>query len=178
MSKQWYGNVSNRIEEGHVYGTDKTIKEGMDITIYYWSDRACYFITKVIDQKHIFVNRYHVCADLSKEGGMGHQNWLYFRTLKEHNQYLNGYFPKHEYNLNPQEDTPEEWVFRYNSWKRVSRGTLALYNKVKAQEGFVNARFTDKEMERLNAGEEVIKYYNLSGKVSFGVRSYYYDWEY
>lgn len=87
MSKQWYGNVSNRIEEGHVYGTDKTIKEGMDITMYHWSDRTCYFITKVIDQKHIFVNRYYVCADHSKEGGMGHQNWLYFRTLKEHNQY-------------------------------------------------------------------------------------------
>ena len=87
-------------------------------------------------------------------------------------------FPKHDYNLNPQEDTPEEWVFRYNSWKRVSRWTLALYNKVKAQAGFVNARFTDKEMERLNAGEEVVKYSNLSGNVSFGVRSYYYDWEY
>ena len=51
---RWYGNLSNRLDENKNF-TNRGIKVGDDITEYLWSDRKCYFITKVVDQKHIFV---------------------------------------------------------------------------------------------------------------------------
>ena len=45
-NKKWYGSVCNRIGEGRQY---EEIKEGTDITMYYWSDRTCYFVTRVVD---------------------------------------------------------------------------------------------------------------------------------
>lgn len=140
-----YGLLNNRFEEGRNFNPDKLIHVGDDITMYYYSDRNCYYVTEVIDQKHIKVKRYHVCADHDKKGGMGHQDWMYFKTKKEENEYLSKFFPDREYDLDPQEDEPEEWFFRYNTWK---------------YKGVDN------------------KYHNLSGKISFGVRDYHYDWEY
>ena len=89
MSRKWYGSIDNRIEEGRNYEPDKTIKVGTDITTYFWSDRHCKYVTEVINQKHIFVKDYHVCADHSKPGGPGHQSWRYFKTAREEAEYLN-----------------------------------------------------------------------------------------
>ena len=104
-----YGSLNNRFDENKNF-TGREIRVGDDITMYLWSDRHPYFVTKVIDQEHIYVHKYHVCADHSKEGGMGHQNWLYFKTLKEHNQYINSLHLKdlngkeyEPYNENPKE---------------------------------------------------------------------------
>jgi len=159
MAKKWYGNIGNRIEEGHNY-TKEPLKEGVDVTMYYWSDRTCYYITKVVDQKHIFVHRYEVCADHSKPGGMGHQDWLYFKTIKEERQYINDCIDKglikgleKEDIDSIKENSDEEWVFRYNHWCQVFRKDM-LGNT----------------LEKPN-------YYKLQ-PVSFGVRNYYYDWEF
>ena len=91
MSK-WYGNVVNRLEEGRLLEPT----EGMDITMYYWSDRTCYYITKVDNPKRIHVKQYEVCADHDKAGGMGHQDWLYFKTRAEMEDYLKKFFPDRE----------------------------------------------------------------------------------
>ena len=146
-----YGSVCNRIGEGKNY-VDGELKVGVDITMYYWSDRICYYITKVVDQKHIFVREYEVVADHEKPGGMGHQNWLYFKTRKEANEYLNQYLTEDyikTYGYNETENVREprerEWVFRYGKWVE---------------------KIGDKE------------YRKLSGKISFGVKDYYYDWEF
>ena len=155
---KWYGSVSNRIEEGHNY-TGREIKVGDDITMYYWSDRTCYYVTKVIDQKHIFVKKYHVCADHHKPGGMGHQDWLYFKTNREMQQYLNdcideGLIPCEKEDLDLiQEDPEEEWVFRYNRWHLVSH------------EDWLGNKYEKPHYLKLQS-------------ISFGVRSYYYDWEF
>jgi hypothetical protein len=177
MAKKWYGNIMNRIEEGHIFGDDKTIKEGMDITMYFYSDRDCYYVTRVIDQKHIFVKRYHVVADHSKKNEMGHQNWLYFKTLKEENAYLNSYKPN-KYNADPIENQEEEWVFRNNSWKRVSRWTLEQIEAAKKNHLLFYIELSDKEKQKLAEGKEVVKYNKLSGNVSFGSKNYYHDWEF
>ena len=148
-NKKWYGSVCNRIGEGRQY---EEIKEGTDITMYYWSDRTCYFVTRVVDAKHIFVKQYEVVGDRSKPGGMGHQDWLYFKTRKEANQYLNenvdkkflekyGGYPVENVRENPE----EEWVFRYGKWME---------------------KIGDKQYRKLN------------GQVSFGIRDYHYDWEF
>jgi hypothetical protein len=177
MAKKLYGNLMNRLEEGHIFGEDKTIKEGMDITMYFHSDRDCYYVTRVIDQKHIFVKRYHVVADHSQNNNMGHQNWKYFKTLKEENEYLHSFFPESNYNLNPIESSEQEWMFRNGSWKRVDRWTLEQITE--ARKNFpIFVMFTDKENQQLAEGKEVAKYNKLSGNVSFGVREHYYDWEF
>lgn len=153
-----YGSLCNRIEENKNY-TGREIKEGDDITMYYWSDRHCYFITKVIDQKHIFVKEYEVIADREKVGGMGHQNWLYFKTKKEANHYMNTHMTPEElasfgtYDEDPKESSEQEWVFRYGKWNRV------------LHKDYLGNDLSKPRYEKLQP-------------ISFGVRSYYYDWEF
>ena len=159
MGKKWYGDICNRLEENRNY-TGRELREGDDITMYYWSDRTCYYITKVVDQKHIFVRQYEVVADRSKEGGMGHQNWLYFKTYKEEQEYLNKCVDEGlllascKQDINTiKEPEPEEWVFRYRHWNRVIKKDIL--------------------------GNPLPKpIYRKLEPISFGVRNYYYDWSF
>ena len=161
MSERWYGNVINRIEEGKKV---PEIKEGTDITMYYWSDRTCYWVEKVDNQKRIHVREYYVCADHSQPGGMGHQDWKYFKTKDSMNQYLDLYFPG-TYTGHIEEPEAETWVYRYNKWKREVTFTEDNY-------------CDEKELKSLNEKGYYKRYYDLSGKISFGVRNYYYDWSF
>lgn len=154
-----YGNLINRLQENRNY-TNEPIHEGMDITKYYWSDRTCYFVTKVIDQKHIFIKKYQICADHSKEGGMGHQNWLYFKTTKEMNEYLNKCIDEGLINYpgvkkyeteNIQEDSEIELVYRYGHW-------YAKYDY------WYDVKLEKPQYDKWN--------------ISFGIKDYYYDWEF
>ena len=145
-----YGNLVNRLEEGQ---TVPEIKPGTDITMYYYSDRTCYFVTRVIDQKHIFVKRYEVVADRDKEGGIGHQNWLYFKSVKDCNKYLQKYGLGTDKEVF--ENSEQEWVFRYNHWYEVYRKDV------------FNRKPLPKPL-----------YHRISEGLSFGKRDYYYDWEF
>lgn len=155
MSK-WYGSISNRLEENKNY-LHRDIQVGDDLTEYLWSDCHCYYVTRVIDQKHIFVKPYQVCADHSKEGGMGHQNWMYFKTIKEMHEYLNSchlVFQGKEVHYdteNVQENGEIELVFRYNHW----------YTKT---EYWYGTKLEKPQYNKIN--------------ISFGVREYYYDWSF
>lgn len=155
-----YGNVINRLLEGKKY---EDIKEGTDITMYLWSDRDCYYVTDVIDDKHIKVRQYIVVADHDEACGMGHQNWLYFKTGEDVNDYLGKIYDSRRIYGTPQE---EAWAFRYGNW----------YRDVEYTEEY--EWMTDKQKEKIRKGKSVHEYYPLSGKVSFGVRDYYYDWEF
>lgn len=202
MSKKWYGSISNRIEEGHNYNEDKKIHVGDDITMYYYSDRTCYYVTKVINQKHIFVHRYEVCADHSKPGGIGHEDWLYFKTIREEKAYLNSCHLKDlDGNEYPPEDldsiqecSDEEWVFRYGKWRQAMRYNLKGWEHAKelakkdckpdaSEESKYNlaryyfGRLSEEEFNQVMEGKEIVKYYEIQ-PVSFGVRDYYFDWEY
>lgn len=160
MAKRWYGNVINRLEEGR---TIPEITVGTDITKYHWSDRTCYYVTGVEDQKRIQVKEYYVCADKDKTGGMGHQNWLYFKSKREMYEYLNEH--DCDYDLSRvKEDEPETWVYRYNKWYREFRMTEDNY-------------CTEKELKSL-AKKGYYNRYMEVGNISFGVRNYYYDWEF
>lgn len=185
-----YGLITNRLEEGR---TVDEITIGMPITMYHWSDRTCYYVTEVIDQKHIKVKKYRVCADREKTGGMGHQNWLYFKTAKEEYDYLIKYFPDTRLN---DEYPEEEWVYRYNTWKTAynydQKFVDDYYEDMKdfakkedemayLEKNFnnwVNNNFTAKEQEKMKAGKTVTHYFPLSGNISFGRRDYYYDWSF
>ena len=185
-----YGNLTNRIEENRNYSNQ--IEVGTDITMYYWSDRTCYYVTKVIDQKHIFVKRYEIVADREQEGGMGHQNWLYFKTVKECNDYLQKYGLGTDQEVF--ENSEEEWVFRYNHWYQASRYNLKSYHHALelARKDCSNPededqvkrvarlyfQVSDEELEQILSGKEIVKYFRIKQGISFGVRDYYYDWEF
>ena len=202
MSIVWYGSINNRIDEGKYYnGTFNNLTEGTDITMYHWSDRTCYYITKVVDQKHIFVKEYEVIADHHKEGGAGHQNWLYFKDEKQEQNYRNelvneGIFPKDMYHSldEVKVSEPQEWVYRYNKWQRVERIDSARWNRVleRTKSDIKNpeenmskveslamyyCKINEEDLAKIKAGKTVNKYYPLDS-VSFGVKDYYYDWEF
>ena len=155
--KKIYGSLNNRIEEGRNY-TGREIRVGDDVTEYLWSDRHPYYVTEVTNQKHIKIHPYAVCADRSKEGGMGHQNWKYFKTIKEHNEYLNSFHlalngEEIRYNVEDvKENSDIELVFRYGNWYEVVR-------------------------EQWGVKLEKPRYIKMN-PLSFGVRDYYYDWEF
>lgn len=164
MSK-WYGSINNRIEEGKNY-TGREIAVGDDITMYLWSDRHCYYVTDVIDQKHIKVKPYHICADKSKPGGMGHQDWMYFKTRKECDEYCR--LPLRTDEEYTRLDREESWVFRYGKWVQEYR-----HEEMKHPEFY-----SKREQNHFAKHGWYNTYHDLSGKVSFGVRDYYYDWEF
>lgn len=56
MSKVWYGNLNNRLEEGKQFCEE--IKVGTGVTEYFYSDRRAYEVVEVKDQKHIAIREY------------------------------------------------------------------------------------------------------------------------
>ena len=56
MSKKWYGNVCNRINENKMFC--EKIEVGTGLTRYDWSDRHAYEVVEVADQKHIKIREY------------------------------------------------------------------------------------------------------------------------
>lgn len=141
---KWYGSISNRLQENK-NNLGRDIMVGDDITKYLWSDRTCYYVTKVKNQKHIFIKEYEIIADRDKPGGMGHQNWLYFKTRKEANDYLN------KYGLGEREIWEHqeiELVYRYGKWR-------------------------EKYIDRNGKIQ-----YRGNWDISFGIRDYYFDWEF
>lgn len=177
-----YGSLVNRLEEGR---TVKEIRPNMDLTMYYWSDRTCYYVTEVINQKNIKVKKYHVVAsrDSKHPGGLGAQNWEYFKSINEQNAYLNKYSDdKEDLPTDFPEDKEEEWVFRYGKWKRKEVFTKDEYNNkypnIIHKNNGAYTHLSEKDIEDLNNGKDIIRYYDLSGKISFDVRDYYYDWSF
>ena len=167
MSK-WYGSVNNRMEEGRNY-TGREIRVGDDITMYLWSDRHCYYVTEVIDQKCIKVREYYPCADHSTPGGAGHQDWLYFKTWDEWNEYLAQFSTKYHHSGDHRDEPdPETWVYRYNKWVKES-----VHTEMPRPEFC-----TKREREHFTKHGYYKTYSDLSGKVSFGIRDYYHDWEF
>ena len=159
MSKVWYGNLTNRLEEVRNV-TGREIKVGDDITEYLWSDRHCYYVTGVENQKRIKVREYIVMHDKDKEWYMGHQDWVYFRTVDEAKKCL----PTYE----SYRDDEQTWVFRYNKWMRETILTEMRHPDA----------YSKREREQFAKRGFCKIYSDLSGKVSFGVRDYYYDWEF
>lgn len=50
---RWYGSINNRIMERGKDAEEITV--GMGVTEFFWSDRHAYEVTRVIDQKHIYI---------------------------------------------------------------------------------------------------------------------------
>ena len=70
MARKWYGSIDNRLNENRQF-CDK-IEVGTGMTEYSWSDSHAYEVTRVKDQKHVWVREY----DVKHVGEAFTNNWL------------------------------------------------------------------------------------------------------
>lgn len=106
MGKRWYGSVTNRIDENRMFCP--TIEVGTGVTEYLYSDRNAYEVTRIIDQKHVYIREY----DVKPAGEPMSNNW--------------------DLISNPN-NIEIEVKFRYKNWHKVFRdekGKITGYRKM------------------------------------------------
>lgn len=146
---KWYGSINNRIEENQK--DIPTIEVGMGVTEYLWSDRNAYEVTKVINQKDVFIRRY----DVKNIGsGYGDNTW---KLISNPNA------------------TEREVVYRYNNWYEKLVYTKELMEKMEKQDGIV--WLSEDIVKDIKEKGQAIRY-NKMNKLRFGVADYYYDFEF
>lgn len=148
MSKIWYGNLTNRLEENKQFC--KTIEVGTGVTEYSYSDRHPYEVVAVKDQKHVSIR----ALDHEAAGEAYSNTW----KLKSNE-------------ANPVIDL----VKRGDYWYRAKTATIDHVNSEDidvrlwvALNGF--------DVEKIRAKGKQTKYSKMN--ISFGIADYYYDYEF
>lgn len=156
MSRVWYGNLTNRLEENRMFCDE--IKVGTGMTEYYYSDRHAYEVVEVQDQKHIKVRELdhkHIgenCMDNNWELVSNENNVV--RTMTK----------------------------RGNYWYWTSVITDAILANLESEDAEQRMRtelfmaYNNVDAETLKAKKKVTRYNKAN--VSFGIADYYYDYEF
>ena len=155
MSRKWYGSLDNRLEENRQYCDE--IKVGTGVTEYLWSDRHAYEVVEVKDQKHVKIREYD---HKSKRAGESYSN---------------------DWELISNENNPViELAKRGNYWYSVVKITVDMAkeifegNDIDAKLWACHNNFNLPEI--IASGKDKTAYHRRN--VSFGVASYYYDYEF
>lgn len=147
MSKL-YGSLQNRIEEDKMYCSE--IKVGTGMTEYSWSDRTAYEVTKVVDQKHVYVRRY-----IAEHVGEAFEN---------------------SWKLISDQNAPEQLIVRRgNFWYWANTCTKETLDAADAEHRLYIA-LAGFDTSVIAAKGKQTKY--RRAKVSFGTADYYYDYEF
>lgn len=151
---KWYGSLSNRIEEDRQFCDE--IKVGTGVTEYHWSDRDAYEVVEVKDQKHVTVrelDHIHVGEPMTNDWELVSNENNPTRTLEKRGKY----------------------------WYWVSTITLDEYMSLPE----IDERGMPRDLKALLAGFDPQKIIDngkqtrrVRAHVSFGVASYYYDYEF
>lgn len=150
MSK-WYGSLSNRLEENRQFVPEITV--GTGVTEYMWSDREAYEVTRVIDQKHVYIRRYdhrHVGEPMTNVWELisNPENPEYYVTKRGNYWYFTVTLTREDLEHLEQMDN--------DAWYRI---TAAGFDYDKVREHGKQTKYT-----RAN--------------ISFGVADYYYDYSF
>lgn len=149
---KWYGSINNRLEEGNQFCP--VIEVGTGMTEYGWSDRHAYEVIEVRDQKHVTVrllDHRHVgdgCMD---------NNW--------------------ELISNP--DNPTKDMVKIGEvWYYTTTITAKDLEKYLAEDDCALLRLAvgGWDADKIRAKGKQTKRWKAN--VSFGVASYYYDYEF
>lgn len=148
MSRVWYGNLTNRLEENKMFCEE--IKVGTGVTEYYYSDRRAYEVVEVKDQKHVSIRQYD-----HKAAGEAMSN---------------------DWELISNETNPViEIVKRGNGWYRTKVATIEHVNSENPEvRRWVALSGFDVEKIRKNGKQTKFDKMNIS----FGRADYYYDYEF
>ena len=156
MATRWYGSLDNRLEENRQFCDEITVGTGM--TEYSWSDRHPYEVVEVTDQKHVKVR----ALDHKKVGDIPMDN---------------------SWELVSNESNPTmEMTKRGKYWYWTVKVTSDILDEIEKATG--NDKL-DLQLflchngilvDDLKAKGKITKYHRAN--VSFGVASYYYDYEF
>ena len=144
-----YGNLMNRLEEDQQFC--QQIEVGTGMTEYYWSDRHAYEVTRVIDQKHVYVREY------------------------DHEHIGEAY--SNEWKLISNPDKPERLITKRGKyWYWTNTITAEEFNAIEDQYERFRVCMVGFDPEKIaTKGKQTV--YSRA-KVSFGVARYYYDYEF
>jgi len=155
MSKVWYGNLTNRLEENKMFCDE--IKVGMGMTEYSYSDRDAYEVIEVKDQKHVVVRE----LDHKLIGGAYSNDW----------------------ELTSNENNPTRYLTKrgnYWYWTNVIDKSILNGFDDKDNDGkfeiMLYLAHNNTNVDELNKKGKVTRYYRAN--VSFGKANYYYDYSF
>lgn len=155
MTRKWYGSLDNRLEENRMLVNE--IEVGTKMTEYYWSDRKPYEVTRIQDQKHVYVRM----MDHKRANSTAYSNdWI----------------------LTSNENNPEKMITkRGNYWYWTNTITTDILEGLTegSQEWFETMLYlahNNLNAETLKEKGKVTKYHKAN--VTFGKAEYYYDYEF
>ena len=151
-----YGNLTNRLEENHMFCD--VIEVGTGMTEYFYSDRHAYEVIEVIDQKHIKVREYD-----HKHTGDGYMDNSWELISNENNP-VRAMTKRGDYWYWTTVIT-SDIVEEYNKGDAETRMNISLFL---AQNGL--------NVSDLEVRKKITRYHRAN--VSFGVADYYYDYEF
>ena len=148
MSRNWYGSIDNRLEEGRQFC--ENIEIGTGVTEYMYSDRRAYEVVAVKDQKHV--------------------------TIREYDHKLKGEAYSNEWELVSNENNPcIELVKRGNGWYAAVTATM---EDLESDDIYVTLWLCQNgfDIDKIRQNGKQTKYHKMN--VSFGVADYHYDYEF
>lgn len=148
MARNWYGSVQNRLEENRQYVPEITV--GTGVTEYSWSDREAYEVIAVKDQKHVTIRR----LDHKLAGAPMSNDW---ELIRNENNPTYALTKRGKY-----------WYFT-----NTIRKEDVDFEDVNARLNLVLAGFDPGKI--IEKGKQTVY---RRATVSFGVASYYYDYEF
>ena len=150
MSKVWYGNLTNRLEENKMFC--KEIEVGTGMTEYSYSDRHAYEVVEVKDQKHIKVREY------------------------DHKHIGDGCMDNNWELVSNENNSVKTLTKRGNYWYWTTIVTKDILDKIDKIETRLFLCHNNIDIEQLKEKGKVTRYHRAN--VSFGVADYYYDYEF
>ena len=148
MSRVWYGNLTNRLEENKMFC--EKIEVGTGMTEYYYSDRHPYEVVEVIDQKHVKV-----------------------REL-DHRHIGDGCMDNHWELVSNENNIVKMLTKRGNYWYWTIVVTKDILDKIDKIETRLFLCHNNIEVDKLKEKGKITRYHRAN--VSFGVADYYYDY--
>lgn len=150
MSKVWYGNLTNRLEENRMFCDE--IKVGTGMTEYSYSDRHPYEVVEVKDQKHVKV-----------------------RQL-DHRHIGNGEMDNNWELVSNENNSVRTLTKRGNYWYWTVVVTSDILDSIDKIETQLFLCHNNIEADKLKEKGKITRYHRAN--VSFGVADYYYDYEF
>ncbi len=164
--RKLYGRLNNRLEENKMYCDE--IKVGTGATIYLYSDRHAYEVTKVINQQHVFIRKMNA-KRIDKNGLSNYQEYEFTSNLESPEIELikrtNGLW------FRVDEFSKEKWL-KMAKEHRVSDNENVEYNYYKMMSGL-----TFKQLEKIEQNK-IVKRYSKFGNISFGIMQQHFDYSF
>lgn len=161
--KKLCGSLDNRLEENQMYC--KEIKVGTGVTEYSYSDRHPYEVTKVINQKHVFI-RSMIAKRIDKNGMSDYQEYEYISDANAPEIEL---VKRNNIWYKVQEYSKDKWL-KMAKEHRVSDNIKVEYNYYKMMSGL-----TRNQLEKIEQ-DKVVRKYSKFGNISFGVMEKFFDY--